>query len=193
MAEHLVNGCLESKLRLVGERLILRPLVDDDCGERYCSWLNNPEVNTWLETRWATQDLVSIKRFVSLSNGSPDVLLLGIFRDRDELHIGNIKLGPINRHHACADVSYFIGEQSAWGQGYATEAIRLVLKFAFQTLGLHRVQAGCYAANVASTRALLKSGFKAEGTWRKQLKSADGIWQDHLWFGVLAEEWSALT
>lgn len=190
MAEHLMSGCLDSKLRLVCERLVLRPLVDSDCGERYCSWLRDPDVNAWLETRWVSQDIISIKNFVHSSNANPEVVLLGIFRRHDDFHIGNVKLGPINKNHSCADISYFIGERSVWGQGYATETIRLVLKFAFEQLGLHRVQAGCYAANVASARALLKSGFKAEGVWRKQLKDADGIWQDHLWFGALAEEWS---
>ncbi|TVR39923.1 MAG: N-acetyltransferase [Planctomycetota bacterium] len=179
-------------LRLYSPRLELRPLRMDDCGPRYLAWLENPAIHAWLETRWQPQSLDSIRSFVAAINDDPCSLLFGMLRAADQRHIGNIKLGPINPIHSCADISYFIGERDAWGQGFATEAIRAVVDFAFQHLALHRVQAGCYADNVGSMRALEKVGFQREGVWRQQLRvdAADtSSWQDHLWFGILADEW----
>lgn len=180
----------DPELVLKSERLHLRPLEPEACGEAYRGWLEDPEVNQYLETRWRQQSLADIRAFVAAINADPANLLLGIHRAEDGVHIGNIKLGPVNRRHACADISYLLGERSAWGQGFATEAIRRVVAFAFAEVGLHRVQAGLYEDNRASAWALEKVGFIREGTWRRQLKGPDGRWQDHWWFGLLAEEFT---
>ena len=87
-------------------------------------------------------------------------------------HIGNIKLGPINLHHLCGDISYFIGDAGAWGKGYATEAISLMVACGFEQMGLHRIQAGCYVENKGGSKALQKVGFQPEGTWRKHVMDA---------------------
>jgi ribosomal-protein-alanine N-acetyltransferase len=67
-----------------------------------------------------------------------------------------------------------------------TESVRLGLRFAFATLGLHRVEAACLVHNDASRRVLEKTGFIREGLARGYLK-IDGKWQDHLLFAVLRE------
>jgi RimJ/RimL family protein N-acetyltransferase len=103
--------------------------------------------------------------------------------------VGNIKVGPVNARHAFADMSYFIGERQCWGRGYATEAIRLATDFGFARLGLHRLQAGLYAGNVGSGRALEKAGYRREAVFARQLKNAAGAWEDHVWYAVLREEW----
>jgi len=52
------------------------------------------------------------------------------------------------------------------------------------------VQAGLYAGNAGSGKALQKAGYRAEGVFRKQLRNAAGQWEDHLWYSVLREEWN---
>jgi RimJ/RimL family protein N-acetyltransferase len=86
-------------------------------------------------------------------------------------------------------VSYFIGERSCWGKGLATAAIRAACGIAFERLDLHRLQAGLYAGNVGSLRALEKAGFTREGVWRQQLLGPDG-WEDHVFLGMLRQEWT---
>lgn len=191
-AARIASVCLDGDLHLQGPRLNLRPLTLEDVGERYCRWLADPEINAFLETRWEEQSEERIAAFVTAQNGDPTVVLLGIFRSDDQQHLGNIKLGPIDLHHRCGDVSFFIGETDAWGQGYAGEAIALVVECAFARMGLNRVQAGCYAANAGSARVLERVGFQPEGVWRAQLRGPDGGWQDHRWFGLLADEWEGL-
>ena len=81
-----------------------------------------------------------------------------------------------------AGISYFIGEKDRWGKGYATEAIGLVTRFAFETCKLHYIMAGIYASNISSIKALQKSGFVEQGRLIGQLIGADG-WEDHVLMG----------
>ena len=66
-------------------------------------------------------------------------------------------------HRHTAEVGYWVGEPY-WGQGLATDAIRTMAKYAFETLTFRRLQAGVFATNPASARVLEKAGFRLEGT-----------------------------
>ena len=171
-----------------GALVRLRLVTMRDCTERYAGWLNDPLVTRYLETRWETQSLASIRRFVREHRARNESYLMAIVERQTGSHVGNLKIGPIHPRHRYADVSYFIGEQRAWGQGLATDAIRLAISIGFGRLDLHRLQAGAYAGNEASARALLRAGFRPEGTRRLQLLGPDGH-EDHLCFGVLRGEW----
>jgi ribosomal-protein-alanine N-acetyltransferase len=175
--------------RLSGDKVSLRLVTLHDCTPRYEAWLADPQVNQYLETRWRPQPLESIREFVGGMLESPDNYLFAIVENETDRHIGNLKVGPIHWTHSHADVSYFIGERECWGKGHATEAIRLATTFAFRGLGLHRVQAGLYAGNVGSGRALEKAGYKHEGVFKGQLKNTAGVWEDHVWYGLVREDW----
>lgn len=169
-----------------GVRLRLLELAD--CTERYVAWLADPVVNEFLETRYAAQPLESIEGFVASMVESPHSYLFAIV-EASGRHVGNIKIGPVVPRHLYADVSYFIGERDAWGKGYGTEAVRIVTRFGFERLGLHRCQAGLYESNIGSHRVLEKAGYVLDGRLSKQLRIADR-WEDHVWFGALRETWS---
>lgn len=86
-----------------------------------------------------------------------------------------------------ATLGYFVdGERN--GRGYATQAVRQVVGFAFSNAGLHRVQAAVMPTNVASARVLQKNGFRCEGRSPRYLRIA-GAWEDHDVYAVTAEEW----
>lgn len=151
--------------QLIGEKIILRQIELKDCTSDYVCWLNDEEVNQYLETRWSEQNLETIKEFVGMQRGNSHSILLAIVVKDTNQHIGNIKIGPISRYHH-ADISYFIGEKSYWGKGIITEAIGLICQFGFDELGLHRIEAGAYEAAIGSWKALEKNGFKREGILR---------------------------
>lgn len=110
-----------------------------------------------------------------------------LFRKDDDQLLGGITLGNVRRGVAqCCSFGYWMGVPFA-GQGYMTEAVRLALRFAFGTLGLHRVEAACLVHNEPSRRVLEKTGFSREGLARGYLK-IDGAWQDHLLFAILRED-----
>lgn len=146
------------------ERVELFLLEEADVSPAYVGWLNDPLVNRFLESRFAFHDEASTRAFVGACLADANVLLLGI-RNRmlDGRHVGNIKLGPVDRRHGLGEIGVLIGDREAWGSGIATSAISLLCGIAVQQVGLRKLTAGCYASNVGSERAFLKAGFSIEG------------------------------
>jgi ribosomal-protein-alanine N-acetyltransferase len=139
---------------------------------------------TWPEddlTRAAFKRRLSIyAREMELGNAWP----FFIFDARDRQLVGAITLSNIRRGVAeTGTIGYWIGKPFA-GRGHATAAVAAVVAHAFRELNLHRVEAACVPANVASRRVLEKAGFTLEGHARAYLK-INGGWADHLLFGVV--------
>ncbi|CAN5146350.1 hypothetical protein BH20GEM2_BH20GEM2_21800 [soil metagenome] len=88
-----------------------------------------------------------------------------------------------------ASLGYFIGSEYA-GRGCMGEALRLVLRHAFTTLGLHRQEANIHSGNAASLALVQRAGFAREGLSRAYLKVC-GRWRDHERWAMLADAWSA--
>lgn len=134
--------------------------------ESYVGWLNDREVMRYLESRFDRHDLASTVAYVAAMRASPDVLMLGIRSDEIGRHVGNIKLGPLDRRHGLGEVGLMIGDRHAWGRGIAAHAIGILAAIGAKQLGLRKLTAGCYASNGGSVRAFEKAGFEVEGTRR---------------------------
>ncbi len=169
-------------LRIEGGRIYLRPITVSDVDGPYYRWMNDPEVTRFLEARFSKNTKPAMREFVASALENPGVLFLAIVLKDGDRHIGNVKLGPINRTHNCGDVGIVIGEKDCWGKGYATEALKLLSDYAFRKLRLHKLNAGCYAANLGSTKAFIAAGFEQEGVRKSQYLS-DGKYVDALLFG----------
>ncbi len=164
-----------------GERIFLRRLTEEDASEDYVRWMNDPEINQYLESRFYTQTIESTKAFIrSVTNDNN--YQFGIFIKETGKHIGNIKVGGINHYHRYADIGFLIGEKSFWGKGIATEAIKLVTDFAFNALKLHKVWGGAYSPNMGSVKAFLKNGYEQEGVKKNQYL-CHGEYVDDILFG----------
>jgi ribosomal-protein-alanine N-acetyltransferase len=150
-----------------GERIYLREVRPSDVNENYYRWMNDPEVTQYLESRFYPNSMERLGDYVTSKLGDRDNVFLAIILKDDDQHIGNIKLGPIDWIHRFADVGIIIGDKSNWGKGYATEAIRLVVNYAFKKLNLHKVTAGCYANNSGAVKAFEKADFQLEGHRKK--------------------------
>lgn len=170
-----------------GGRIHLRQITEKDCTDQYVSWLTDPEVIQYLETRWNEQTMKSIVEFVKSQRENDYSILFAIVLNSDNRHIGNMKIGPWNKHHNHADISYFIGDKTCWNKGMATEAIHLVCKFGFSEWNLHRVEAGAYSAAVGSWKALERNGFIREAVFREQVVS-NGNYMDIYRYGLLRDE-----
>jgi [ribosomal protein S5]-alanine N-acetyltransferase len=159
------------------ERLILRCLDPDEVDAAYVGWLNDPAVNRYMEVRFARQDVAGVRRFVRDANASASELLLGIFlktAPAAAAHIGNIKIGPISAPHRRADIGLVIGSATHRGKGYASEAIGAATRYARERLGLIKLTAGLYAANIACHRAFLRAGYVEEARLKDHCASGDG-------------------
>lgn len=100
--------------------------------------------------------------------------------------IGGIGVHPFDDvHRKSAELGYWLGP-AYWGQGFATEAVQVIVKYGFELLGLERIQAGVYAWNEASSRVLVKSGFDLEGCMRRHAYK-DGKFVDVLLYARLRD------
>jgi len=110
-----------------------------------------------------------------------------IFRREGEQLLGGVNLSHLRRGVAqTASVGYWMGEAHA-NQGGMSEAMLALLPYAFDRLGLHRVEAACLPTNKASRALLAKLGFREEGYAVRYLK-INGTWQDHVLHSLLAED-----
>ncbi|WP_088069857.1 GNAT family N-acetyltransferase [Gottfriedia luciferensis] len=110
----------------------------------------------------------------------------GIFLKETDALIGNIMLSEVLRGdlQSCF-VGYSLDEQQN-GKGYTTEAVKLIVEFAFNELKLHRIEAGVMPHNIGSIRVLEKAGFHKEGIAKKNVR-INGKWEDHQVLAIINE------
>ena len=126
--------------------------------------------------------------FIEKMNASTHEVLFGIVvRETDRL-IGSTGLSQIDLRNQNASFGMMIGEKSAWGKGYGTEATRLVVRYAFEELHLNRVQLHVYAYNLRGIRVYEKVGFRREGVLRQAHVYDNRFW-DTVVMAMLCEEW----
>lgn len=111
-----------------------------------------------------------------------------IFRAADDAIAGAINLSQIfRRGFQNAYLGYYLFEEFA-GNGYMTEAVKLILDYSFKILKLHRIEANVQPENKASIKVLKRCGFTQEGFSRKYLKIG-GRWRDHERWAIIVEDW----
>jgi ribosomal-protein-alanine N-acetyltransferase len=113
---------------------------------------------------------------------------LFIFANTGGALVGGVNLSNVRRGVAqTCSLGYWMGQAFAH-QGMMGEALTALLPYAFDRLGLHRIEAACLPHNKASRSLLAKLGFREEGQAAKYLK-INGVWQDHVLHALLAEEY----
>ncbi len=172
---------------LVGRRLYLRPLQETDLNEGYLGWLNDSEVTRYLAFgRFPVTDSAN-REYLRRFFGSTADILLAIVDIESDQHIGNVTLNRIDWIDRTADTGIMIGRKDFWGRGYATEAWTLLIRYAFERLGLHKIIAGSTAEHTGSLSALKKLGFQREGILRGEI-FLDGKYHDVIRMGLFVEE-----
>ncbi len=178
-------------MRIETERLVLRDFAIGDWLDvlayqreplylRYYPWKDRTEadVRQFVQTFVDWQAEEPRRRWqhaVTLRHGGPVIGNAGIRRKAE--------------NDFEADVGYELGPQH-WGKGYATEAVRALMRFGFDELGLHRVSSWCIADNASSARVLERLGMRQEGRLRENEYYKGRYW-DTLLYGLLREEWVA--
>lgn len=179
---------LPRDFRVEGQKIYLRPVRLGDATRRYCSWLNDPEVNRYTESRYTRASLSGLKKYISATLRSPSNFFFAMIDKSTGEHVGNIKIdSTVNPFwdHWVGEIGLIVGEKKCWGKGYGSEAIRLMTQFAFNHLKLHKVTATCLSINKGSAKAFLKAGFKQELV-RKSNACYGGKFVDLLLFGVIS-------
>lgn len=101
--------------------------------------------------------------------------------------IGVIYLGHIDKKNMCVEVGVFVGEPECRGKGYADDAMRALIGYAFGTLGMNRVYLKCFADNGRAIRLYRRCGFNEEGVLRQEIKKG-GVFRDVLVMSILKGE-----
>ena len=157
-----------TKKLIIGDRIYLRRIKISDVKRNYCSWMNDPEVVRYTESRFKKWPIQALKNYIRAVNRDPASVMLAIILKDKDMYIGNIKIGPIDYNHKFANIGIIIGEKSFWGKGFAAEALKLAIRYAFGGLKIHKLTAGIYANNIGSLKAFKKAGFLTEGRLKKQ-------------------------
>jgi ribosomal-protein-alanine N-acetyltransferase len=179
----------ESTLRVDGDGIFLRaPRAADFSEWRELRAASRSFLQPW-EPTWPQDDLsrAAFRRRLAAYARDRDVGVaypFFVFRSEDEALTGGITLSNVRRGVAqMGSVGYWCG----WPftrQGHTLAAVRALSQFAFRTLGLHRLEAACIPENEPSRRLLARAGFVEEGFAKSYLK-INGVWRDHVLFGML--------
>ena len=180
------------KIKLETERMTLRPPMHGDFRPWATLRRESEAFLTPWEPTWA-RDHLSRKAFTnrvywaqrSIANGTAVPLFL-IRRD-DQALLGAITLDHIRRGPAQAGTTgYWVGQEYA-RNGYMREAVAAVVHYAFQTLDLSRIEAGCLPENTPSCRLLEQCGYKYEGVAQSYLQ-INGRWRNHKLYANLRHD-----
>jgi ribosomal-protein-alanine N-acetyltransferase len=186
------------EVELVGARVLLRPLRADD----WDGWRDvRRRSRDWLEA-WeprpepGASDPVTDREAFRARCGAWDrqrhfdaAYGFGLFL-LDGRFVGEVSLGSVSRGpFQSAFVGYWIDEALA-GRGYVPEGVVLMLRYAFETLRLHRLEAAIVPRNLPSRRVVEKLGLREEGTALRFLQ-IQGVYEDHVRYAITADEWEA--
>ena len=134
--------------KICGKRVYLRPLALEDANGNYPNWLNDKEVcrfNSHGDVLYTKK--MAIEYIKSAQNNSK-CQVFAICDKKSNKHIGNISLQQILYEDRSAEFAILMGEKSFWGQGFAKEAGKLLMKYGFKSLNLKKIYCGTSEANV---------------------------------------------
>jgi RimJ/RimL family protein N-acetyltransferase len=126
-----------------------------------------------------------------LLEGTEDYLFLVRALEGD-VPIGMVELDDIAWARGDAWIGIGLGERGYWGKGYGTDALRTLLRFAFDELNLHRVTLNLFSYNTRALRMYTGLGFTVEGAAREAVVREGRRW-DLIFMGLLRREWEATT
>lgn len=176
-------------MKLSTQRLILSPLTLADIPEIH-RFHSNPQV--------ARYNTIGIPQHIKMTEAllmpviaeqqkqQPDFYGWTIRLKSDNQFIGEAGMSVMNNRFQSAEIHYHI-EPVLWGKGYATEVARELIRFAFEDLKLHRVQAGAATENVGSHKVMEKAGMTREGLKRKVLPIR-GNWYDNYMYAIVEND-----
>jgi len=174
-------------LRLEGKLIVLRPVHRSDAGS-ICANAKDREIGrfTHVPHPYQIKNAYDFIKGVRRWERQKQVVLLGIENRETGEIVGIINLFHIDRKNRRAEVGYWLGKKH-WGRGIMSEALHLMLDYAFREMKLVRVSAKVFHPNTASAMLLEKAGFKLEARLRK-IAFHHRHWYDDLCYGILREE-----
>jgi RimJ/RimL family protein N-acetyltransferase len=175
---------------LEGQLVRLRALEATDL-ERAYRWINDAEVTRYLTARYPLSH-ADERRW--LEEGPPNGFAGGVrlaIETKDGAHIGTLNLHQVRPEDRKAGLGIMIGEKDYWSNGYGTDAIITLLRFAFHEMNLHRVWLHAFEFNERGMACYRKCGFREEGRLRDHYYGEGRYWESIV-MGILRDEFEVL-
>jgi RimJ/RimL family protein N-acetyltransferase len=178
--------------RLRGTRIMLREYRRDDLPWMR-QWVNDPNIVSHLSDIFLyPHPLESTEGYLdSILDGSSDSRGFVIADITDEAYIGQVNLDSIDWKNRVGRVGIVIGSTEYFGLGYGTEAMRLLIQFAFLEMNLNRLELDVYDFNERAIRSYLSCGFRQEGRLRER-QYKNGRYVDVIQMGLLRSDWEGI-
>jgi RimJ/RimL family protein N-acetyltransferase len=173
----------------VGELIALGPLRRDLLPD-YQRWINDLATAQRIGLQPRPMTTEQEAAWYEENATASDWITFTIYERSTWRAIGSCALVRVDHQHGTAEIVMMIGEPEARGKGYGTEAVRLLLDYAFTALGLHNVMLSVDADNPAARRAYEKAGFKEMGRRRQAIRTA-GWRSDEIYMDCLAAEFTS--
>jgi ribosomal-protein-alanine N-acetyltransferase len=144
-------------IKLESERLFYIPLSQKHLSLTYLNWLNDIEVNTYLES--GGNYTIQLLSYFLKEQEQKDLLFWAIHLKDSNKHIGNIKIDPINYELNSGEYGILMGDKTNWGKGFANEASNRIIKHCFEELKLAKITLGVIENNIKAVFLYKKIGF----------------------------------
>ncbi|MEU6788070.1 GNAT family N-acetyltransferase [Nonomuraea angiospora] len=171
---------------LTGDLIRLRPLEPSDA-ELMWRWNHDPEVGRWMFSSYPESLAQITRRFEDLPRNSYTSAFFGIELLNKRQLIGSVRLRDAEPETGAAELDLRIGDKEYWGRGYATDTVKVICRYGFAEMRLHRIRLSVVAENAAAIRVYEKVGFVVEGREREAFRR-DGTWHDMVLMGLLEGE-----
>lgn len=172
-------------------KIRLRKMVKEDA-DLYHTWRNDMEVmgytNPFLDLHPVEETREFVEHVILGSDSSKSYIIL---EKQDDTPVGVTSLINIDYKNRNAECIIDIGNRDSWGKGYGSEALKLLLDYAFYEMNLHRIYLKVFSFNQRAIHLYQKMGFQHEGNSRQSL-FREGKWHDIIHMGILQNEYGQL-
>lgn len=170
--------------KIIGDIVYLSPMNSEDY-LKYVEWLNNYEIAKGVNHVTNVLSIEAEKAW--LEKATSEKYIFAIVNKENDTLLGNISLMKIHEVNRTAELGIFIGDENYLSRGYGSEAIMLLLDYAFRYVNLNNIMLRVFDYNKRAIKAYEKCGFKTFGVWKKS-HYFDGEYSDEIYMNILKED-----
>jgi RimJ/RimL family protein N-acetyltransferase len=174
------------RFMIAGEHVILRAFEREDA-ERSYRWMNDPNIVRTLKTRYPIAFQSEQEWIEHAIHAEASERHFAIERKDDRSHIGNASIHEIDWVSRRAWFGLFIGEPTAWNRGFGGDAIRTLVRFAFEEMNLSKLSIRVFEYNDRAKHVLESHGFVTEGLLKRDFYR-EGTFHDIVLYSVFREQ-----
>tara|TARA_A100001011_G_scaffold392919_1_gene481560 strand:- start:132 stop:704 length:573 start_codon:yes stop_codon:yes gene_type:complete len=175
--ESKVNKNLDKKNIIIkGDFFTLTPFSLEFVTARYLSWLHDKKINKYLAKAGHETSLSKAKEYCDYLIQSPLDIFLAIVLNENNLHVGNVRLGPMDFDSQLCKFSMMIGDSNFHGKGLGTSILELCIDFVFNDLQMNKFYLDVVSENKPALRVYEKCGMIEEGFLKNHLRIGENAY-----------------